>query len=256
MLEKVKITPEVWAACWNHALTTETEEVMGLLMGKEDINVENTLIISALKISRRITKQKDRVEIDHQDLIEASEYAASLPGDRRVIGWYHSHPHVTVHPSHVDLATQASYQLMDKNFVGLIFSVYNFEKKAKVDTKEAIAFQTVNDSERNIEIVVTSGDWTGDSEKVVIEALTKIPDILKREEVEACSLSLSDDILNNVYNRGCLISQLSCQTSIVAAPMLQSLKARKLFLESKIESLKVEEQYLMNKLKQIHDKTN
>lgn len=25
----------------------------------------------------------------------------------RVVGWYHSHPHITVHPSHVDVRTQA-----------------------------------------------------------------------------------------------------------------------------------------------------
>ena len=24
----------------------------------------------------------------------------------RIIGWYHSHPHITVHPSHVDVNTQ------------------------------------------------------------------------------------------------------------------------------------------------------
>jgi len=254
MLEKVKITPEVWAACWNHTLTTETEEVMGLLMGKEEGGVSKTLILSALKISRRITKQKDRVEIDHQDLIEAAEYAEKLSDERRVIGWYHSHPHVTVHPSHIDLATQASYQLMDKNFVGLIFSTYNFDKKKKIDIKEAIAFQTLNNNEeRNLEIEVTSEEWTGDREKTVIEALTKTPDILKQEELEACCSFKSDDILNNVYNKGCLISQLSCQTSIVAAPMLQSLKARKLFLESKIDALKTEEQYLIYKLKKIKD---
>ena len=28
MLEKVIVTPEVWQACFNHALTTETEEIM------------------------------------------------------------------------------------------------------------------------------------------------------------------------------------------------------------------------------------
>ncbi|XP_024543359.1 lys-63-specific deubiquitinase BRCC36-like [Selaginella moellendorffii] len=31
----------------------------------------------------------------------------------RVIGWYHSHPHITVLPSHVDLRTQQSFQMLD-----------------------------------------------------------------------------------------------------------------------------------------------
>ena len=43
----------------------------------------------------------------------------------RVIGWYHSHPHITVLPSHVDVATQASYQQLDAGFIGIIFSTFN-----------------------------------------------------------------------------------------------------------------------------------
>jgi hypothetical protein len=68
----------------------------------------------------------------------------------RVIGWYHSHPHITVLPSHVgkltylkkyifisifslefrdvyyeDVRTQAMYQLLDQGFIGLIFSCFN-----------------------------------------------------------------------------------------------------------------------------------
>ena len=38
---------------------------------------------------------------------------------------YHSHPHLAVVPSHVDVRTQALYQQMDSAFVGLIFSVFN-----------------------------------------------------------------------------------------------------------------------------------
>ncbi len=43
----------------------------------------------------------------------------------RVIGWYHSHPHITVLPSHVDVRTQATYQQLDEGFIGLIFSTFN-----------------------------------------------------------------------------------------------------------------------------------
>ena len=60
-----------------------------------------------------------------------------------VLGWYHSHPHITVHPSHVDLATQSSYQTMEQNFVGLIFSVFNYDPNTGIDSKEVAAFQSV-----------------------------------------------------------------------------------------------------------------
>jgi BRCA1/BRCA2-containing complex subunit 3 len=43
----------------------------------------------------------------------------------RVVGWYHSHPHITVLPSHVDVRTQAMYQMLDPGFIGLIISPFN-----------------------------------------------------------------------------------------------------------------------------------
>ena len=56
----------------------------------------------------------------------AAEQFTNQGGVRtRVIGWYHSHPHITVLPSHVDIKTQATYQMLDDGFVGLIFSVFN-----------------------------------------------------------------------------------------------------------------------------------
>ncbi|GAA0172562.1 translation initiation factor [Lithospermum erythrorhizon] len=61
----------------------------------------------------------------------------------RVIGWYHSHPHITVLPSHVDVRTQAMYQLLDSGFVGLIFSCYS-EDALKVGRIQVIAFQSLD----------------------------------------------------------------------------------------------------------------
>ncbi|CAM8986785.1 unnamed protein product [Rhodiola kirilowii] len=59
----------------------------------------------------------------------------------RVIGWYHSHPHITVFPSHVDVRTQAMYQLLDSGFIGLIFSCFS-EDVTKVGRIQVIAFQS------------------------------------------------------------------------------------------------------------------
>ena len=139
MLHSVVITPDVMSACWAHALNTEKEEIMGLLVGRME---EDTLMISAMKVIRRLTKQKDRVEFDNRDLIAGTEFAESLKGSMNVLGWYHSHPHITVHPSHVDLATQSSYQTMEQNFVGLIFSVFNYDPNTGSDSKEVTAFQS------------------------------------------------------------------------------------------------------------------
>ena len=54
---------------------------------------------------RRLDKRKDRVEIASASLTAAIEHAEVLSvrsgRPTRVLGWYHSHPHITVWPSHV-----------------------------------------------------------------------------------------------------------------------------------------------------------
>lgn len=63
--------------------------------------------ISACKILHRSDKQPDRVEISAEQLCEAAMYAEQLEQQlnrpMRVLGWYHSHPHITVWPSHVGM---------------------------------------------------------------------------------------------------------------------------------------------------------
>ncbi|GLC46895.1 hypothetical protein PLESTM_001942100 [Pleodorina starrii] len=65
-------------------------------------------------------------------------------GERvRVVGWYHSHPHITVLPSHVDVRTQAMYQLLDPGFVGLIVSTFNRDAASQAGTVQLTAFQSL-----------------------------------------------------------------------------------------------------------------
>lgn len=229
---------------------------MGLLIGEKSNCCEGTLTLTAIKISRRITKQKDRVEIDHQDMIAASEFAEGLPGTRRVLGWYHSHPRITVHPSHVDLATQANYQLMDSDFVGLIFSVFNYDSSNNVDSKEAIAFQTDKEGKcRNIKLELVTEGWTGVRERTVLEAVARIPDILMQEERDECQKAcegLSDE-LSLIHNQGCLMAQLSAQTSVLTAPILETLVARKTYLKDDIKLLEKELEKLEREADRLSD---
>ena len=77
----------------------------------------------------RKDKKKDRVEVGYENLASASTLAEQLTDadgkECRVLGWYHSHPHITVLPSHVDVRTQGYYQQLDRGFLGLIFSVFD-----------------------------------------------------------------------------------------------------------------------------------
>lgn len=53
---------------------------------------------------------QDRVESSPEQMARCTAHAERLSresGTRtRVVGWYHSHPHITVLPSHVDVRTQ------------------------------------------------------------------------------------------------------------------------------------------------------
>ncbi|KAH1090040.1 hypothetical protein J1N35_017297 [Gossypium stocksii] len=94
-----------------------------------------TALIWGASPQSRSDRQKDRVETNPEQLAAASAQAdrmtASTGRTTRVIGWYHSHPHITVLPSHVDVRTQAMYQLLDSGFIGLIFSCFSEDTNKK-----------------------------------------------------------------------------------------------------------------------------
>jgi hypothetical protein len=64
-------------------------------------------------------------DLNCSDFLKNLAVASQRP--LRVLGWYHSHPHITVWPSHVDVNTQSIYQTMDSGFFGLIFSCFNHD---------------------------------------------------------------------------------------------------------------------------------
>ncbi|CAL5199826.1 unnamed protein product [Lathyrus oleraceus] len=154
-LTSVKMSEEVWLTCATHGFTTESEEIMGLLLGdiEHSKNGAVTALIWGASPQTRSDRRKDRVETKPEQLAAASALAdrmtVSAGRITRVIGWYHSHPHITVLPSHVDVRTQAMYQLLDSGFIGLIFSCYN-EDANKVGRIQVIAFQSSDGKQNNM----------------------------------------------------------------------------------------------------------
>jgi len=145
-LRGVFISMDAFLVCMSHALTTEKEEVMGLLLGDIKKTARGSIaFVSHLSVLTRADKRKDRVEIEGAQLAaataEAEQLSLRLGKKTRVVGWYHSHPHITVHPSHVDVGTQALYQMMDSGFVGLIFSCFNTDMELN-GRIQVIAFQS------------------------------------------------------------------------------------------------------------------
>ncbi|KAF9115848.1 BRCA1 BRCA2-containing complex, subunit 3 [Mortierella sp. AM989] len=133
-LSRVLVQSNVLHILLAHALSTEKEEIMGMLMG-DWIKEGATEIarVDGVSLLTRSEKRKDRVEIGPEQLtmaaIEAEEITKATGKTTRVIGWYHSHPHITVFPSHVDLRTQLSQQLMDQRFIGMIVSCFNTDNE-------------------------------------------------------------------------------------------------------------------------------
>ncbi|KAF3450844.1 hypothetical protein FNV43_RR06933 [Rhamnella rubrinervis] len=182
----VKMSEDVWLTCLTHSLSTETEEIMGLLLGDIEYSKNGgvTALIWGASPQTRSDRRKDRVETNPEQLAAASAQAeisfdtcfnarafclsyimldvnifltfgekhrmtTSTGRTTRVIGWYHSHPHITVLPSHVDVRTQAMYQLLDSGFIGLIFSCFS-EDMNKVGRIQVIAFQSTDGKQHHM----------------------------------------------------------------------------------------------------------
>lgn len=245
MVHSVELCSDVYQVCLTHALSTEKEEVMGLLMGEL---LENKVVhICSAFAMRRSDKQPDRVEISPEQLsaaaIEAEQLAAELKRPIQVLGWYHSHPHITVWPSHVDVSTQASYQLLDPNFVGLIFSCFNDTDKKK-SRMQFICFQSVTRADSSLEHIELPIHIVPTPQATLspccVSALTHLPEILLEEEMEsyAASQEHCTDLLSAVHNTGVYMQSLSHILQVMAAPLIQVLEEEIQRNKDKLDKLK------------------
>ncbi|KAI1903600.1 hypothetical protein AGOR_G00028870 [Albula goreensis] len=172
----------------------------------------------------------------------------------RVVGWYHSHPHITVWPSHVDVRTQAMYQMMDQGFVGLIFSCFIEDKNTKTGRVLYTCFQSVqaqkgSEYERiEIPIHVVPHEAIG---KVCLESAVELPKILCQEEQDTYrrihSLTHLDPI-TKIHNGSVFTKNLCSQMSAVSGPLLQWLEDRLEQNKQSISELQLEKERLTQEL--------
>lgn len=254
---RVNLSADVYMVCLSHALSTEKEEVMGLLIG--EIDETRVAHISAVIVLRRSDKRKDRVEISPEQLSDASTQAEALAAlqckPMRVLGWYHSHPHITVWPSHVDVQTQAIYQMMDEGFVGLIFSVFSEDSTTKLNQVQVTCFQSVNqgsDGERYVraEIPLYIVPSTHIS-NACLEALVQLPQILCQEEEDMFGFTKQVprlDLLTKMHNGAVFVKALCNIAESVSGPLLQSFENRLRQNQDRIERLRLEKEELLQKI--------
>ena len=241
----VYLSKDVYFVCMTHAQMSEKEEIMGLLIGNI---VQNTAYIYDLCVLERSDKRKDRVEISPEQLASASAYAESLSQIHgvtfRVVGWYHSHPHITVHPSSVDLRTQEAYQQLDTGFVGLIFNCFGKEADGHMEN-QVVAFRSQDLTEVNIPLVVIASPVPVD----VLSKLVDILNVLKSEELayrkEAASKGGDLDVLHSsaVYNKS-----LTKLVEYGYLPLIRVLKQRLEANKREIEELKKQQDEQQSKI--------
>ncbi|XP_062969488.1 lys-63-specific deubiquitinase BRCC36-like [Cynocephalus volans] len=304
-VQAVHLESDAFLLCLNHALSTEKEEVMGLCIGEliddtrsdskfaytgtetqtvaEKVNNIGIVHIHSVIILRRSDKRKDRVEISPEQLSAASteaERLAELTGHpMRVVGWYHSHPHITVWPSHVDVRTQAMYQMMDQGFVGLIFSCFIEDKNAKTGRVLYTCFQSIQ-AQKSSESRHGPRDFWSSSQhisiegqkeeeryeridipihivphvtigKVCLESAVELPKILCQEEQNTYkrihSLTHLDSV-TKIHNGSVFTKNLCSQMSAVSGPLLQWLEDRLEQNQQHLQELQQEKEELMQEL--------
>lgn len=249
----VKLSLDVYQACLSHVLSTEKEEVMGLLIGdkNQDVAGKEIVDIIALRILQRLDKRKDRVEISPFQSTEGLEYAEKL-GEHlgrkslRVVGWYHSHPKITIWPSEVDLRTQFSYQILDSNFVGLIFSVFDTDVRSKKSNFEVICFQSeekevgvLMKKEIPISIFRNSDRELAD---IVKRETIRLSDVLFQEELDGQIKEPLDDHSTDWVTQ--LRSRCAMQTTasniwnLVTTPLLNQMNQEADFLDTDMDIMK------------------
>ncbi|CAM9792208.1 unnamed protein product [Chrysoparadoxa australica] len=224
--------------CCSHAMTTEHHEVMGVLLGHWE-EEGSRVVIEHVWVLQRTDKRKDRVEVNWEQLLEVSQRAdaASKANGKefRVVGWYHSHPHITVLPSHVDAKVHSQHQQSDSRWLGLIFAVFqtaNPELEGKI---EATAFQSSDNSKegyKQIPLVICppspSQSCVGLPLSDAFQELIRLQETLFKEERDQkpsdCSgrISFAEDVYNSaIYQQG-----LASLLSVSSTPLLHALRCR------------------------------
>jgi BRCA1/BRCA2-containing complex subunit 3 len=252
------MSSSVFQTCLTHAFSTEREEIMGLLLGKwTKVKEKDVAYIEAISICRRLDKLKDRVEISPEQLMNAMNEGEKL--QLNVIGWYHSHPHLIVSPSTVDLRTQLNMQQLDPRFFGIIFSCFNQEDNVQRLNITCFQSSLIDTCPGHLEIplIITSDNSNLDYS---LYQLTELPNILFSEEKNSFEESLQNkDISNEIdssmankltyqHNSFIYMEGISNIVDKLSMPIYQNIEAINHKLKNDIEKLEERKKNLMNNI--------
>jgi len=250
------MSSSVFQTCLTHAFSTEREEIMGLLLGRwTKVKEKDVAYIEAISISRRLDKLKDRVEISPEQLMHAMNEGEKL--QLNVIGWYHSHPHLIVSPSTVDLRTQLNMQTLDPRFFGIIFSCFNEEDSVQRLNITCFQSSLIDSIPGHLEIplIITSDNTYPDYS---LYQLTELPNILFSEEKNSFEESLQNkDITNELdstlankltyqHNSFIYMEGISNIVDKLSMPIYQNIESINEQLKKDIAKLRESKQTILN----------
>ncbi|KAJ3192350.1 TATA-box-binding protein [Irineochytrium annulatum] len=229
MLAQVLVSAEVFFLLSTYALSTEREETLAMLLGHFDHSDEDNVVgfVERCLFCQRRDKRKDRVEISSEQLSQAISYADKT--GTSVVGWAHSHPHITVFPSAVDLRCQSDQQQLGVNFFGLIISCFNDHSGSQ--RMQLTCFQSAPDEDGILTRMQTPVFVRPTDEGMNIESLMqmkRIPEIFFTEEKEmferGCNVAdagvVEQKILGS-YHSGLYVRTLTSLLDKICVPMIQ-----------------------------------
>ncbi|CAO0789518.1 unnamed protein product [Mucor circinelloides] len=271
MLNQVVLPAYIYHLILTHAYSTENEEIIGMLIGYWETVPSNNpyhasksvAYVKYISFLTRSDKRKDRVEIAPESLhlaaLEAEEYGKKTGKPMMVIGWYHSHPHITVFPSHVDLKTQLSQQLMDEKFFGIIVSCFDSHND-NTEKLQITCFQSAQDNQRvNIPLLIEpSLDMDSDTKELLLKLPEHMYEEYKKEftvsnerikydlrSVKSIDTSSLPNTMTQLYNAGVYGQLLISLVDNMIVPTTHMLDLRTMELDKEIEELKKFKQALL-----------
>jgi BRCA1/BRCA2-containing complex subunit 3 len=271
-LKKCTLSWHAFLTCVAHSLSTEKYEVMGLLLGDWEDEEHSSVVIEHALVLTRTEKKNDRVDVEPEQLVMgmriAEKIGANIGRSTRIVGWYHSHPHITVLPSHIDVKTQGQQQGMDSGFIGLIFSVFRGKQQVTSATIEMTAFQSSKDMygqwvqqevplsvRDDAELSPVSGSPVPVSD--ALELLVSLIIILQSEDrgyydharlKRAQCKNLNAAAVDSMYYEGVYTKSLSSLLALAAVPLLEMLLSVKSNMRRDVESLREKNKALREKL--------
>lgn len=259
--KKAIITIDCYHACLTHAMMSSGQEIMGFLLGDAKMptseNEPILVYIWDVFIPPRVDKKRDRVEIEPEKQVLAATEADRLTIKdgipTRVVGWYHSHPKITPWPSDVDYRCQQSHELMDKAFIGLIFSVFNYDPNDLKHSIQVHAFQgKMEKAKTSIEVVPTPLNYPSRA----LDRIVQLQEVLVQEDKQSIFLGNQtyDNPLKTMYHSAEFTKRVSRLVQGSFAPLKNLMTNELAANAAKLKAIEEEEQQLLLLLQQKQQK--